>query len=168
MMAQVNVTNITVNVNNFQSTYNNLGLGPIPAGTTVSDAVSKIQSVLSGLLVKQWPASFPSNDAAQEDSAIMAPWSANVPGSAPDCVTQAIGLDFKNWDLPSDNGTITSMAQEITQQISNHGGEKGTFYGQTKIASSRIYWGVAFASSIVVDNPEELGIIYAFTAVVAY
>jgi hypothetical protein len=168
-MAQVNVTNINVNVQSFQAAYTNLGLGPIPPGTTVSDAVAAVQKKLAGMLQDKWPKNHSHNDGTNEDSAVMAPWSANIPGSAPKCATDAISLDFKNWNLPVDSATITDMAQEITQQISNHGGVGGTFYGLTKIASSKLYWGVGFQAAPVVDGPpEQLGIIYAFSAVVDY
>lgn len=159
--------NITVNVTNFKPAYESLGLGPIPAGTTTDAAVNQIQSKLNDLLKDGWPKTYETYDESQADSAIMSPWKNNVPGTAPTCVTDAIRLDFQSWDLPVDENTITLMAKEITQQISNHGGNKGTFYGKHRIASETIQWGISFISAIVVDNPEELGIIYAFSAVLS-
>lgn len=165
-MAQVNSTSITVNVNNFQPAYSSLGLGPIPAGTTVDSAVKTIQTALEKMLGDNWPKSGYGSAPTQTDSAIMAPWKANIPGTAPKCVIDAIKIDFKAWGLPVDDNAITLMAKEITQQISNHGGNTGTFYGVSHVTSSEtIYWGVSFTTAVVVDNPMETGIIYGFGAV---
>jgi hypothetical protein len=164
-MAKVTVTNINVNVNNFQQAYTDLGLGPIPAGTKLDVAVPAIFAKLGTLLQTGWPANFGTYIASQEDSAIMSPWTANVGGTAPQCVIDAITLDFTSWALPVDSNTITLMAKEITQQIVNKGGDTGTFYGRTVLAGSEMmYWGVAFTTAIVVDSPEQTGILYAFTA----
>jgi len=164
-MAKVSVTNINVNVNNFAPAYKSVGLGAIPAGVNVSTVVKTIEKQLFKDLKTNWPASYADFDSSQEDSAIMAPWKDNVPGTAPKCVTDAITLDFQNWGLPVDKPTITNMAKEITQQISNNGGLSGTFYGKMQVAGSEtIYYGIGFATAVVVNNPEEKGIIYVFSS----
>lgn len=161
-------TNITVNVINFQPAYTSLGLGPIPAGTTPDDAVATLQKKLGKDLQTNWPSTFEPYNSMQEDSGVMAPWKANIPGTAPKCATDAIALDFEAWGLPVDHPSITLIAKEVTQQISNHGGNMGVFYGKSRIAgSTTIQWGVSFTTSVVVDKPEEMGIIFAFAAVLA-
>ncbi|WP_353780097.1 hypothetical protein [Winogradskyella sp. 3972H.M.0a.05] len=165
-MAKVSVTNITVNVNEFQEAYSRLGLGQIPAGVTVSTVVSKIEAKLAKDLSGSWPDAFPAYASYQEDSAIMAPWKANVAGKAPKCVTQAITQDFTSWDLPVDTNTITEMAKQITQEVANNGGLSGTFYGRSQLGGAEtLYWGVGFATAPVINQPEEMGIIYVFSAV---
>lgn len=167
-MSRTNVTVINVNVTNFQAAYTNLGLGPIPAGTTVSSAVSTILAKLRDNLQKDWPTRYEPFATEQEDGAIMTPWKDNVPGTAPKCVIDTINLDFEAWGLPVDDKTINLMAKEITQQISNHGGAYGTFYGKSRIAASEtIQWGLGFTTAVVVDKPEQIGIIYSFSAVLS-
>jgi hypothetical protein len=167
-MSKTDVKIINVNVTNFQPAYTNLGLGPIPAGTTVDSAVFAIQNKLKENLEKSWPKKYDPFTAEQEDSAIMTPWKDNIPGTAPQCVLDTINLDFEAWGLPVDPKTITLMAKEITQQISNHGGTYGTFYGKNQIAGSEtIQWGLGFTTAVVVDKPEQIGIIYSFSAVLS-
>ncbi len=163
-MAKVSVTNITVNVNKFQPAYNHFGLGPIPAGTKIDQAVATIQRQLKKELSDNWPKANPSPKYSP-DAAIMAPWKNNVAGTAPKCVTDAISQDFTTWGLPVDKNTITEMAKQITQEISNSAGLNGYYYGQSALgASETIYWGVSYISAVVVDKPEEYGIIFAFSA----
>ena len=163
-MAKVSVTNITVNVNEFQTAYNHFGLGPIPAGTKIDHAVAAVQKALKTELSTNWPKANPSPQYAP-DSAIMAPWKGNVAGSAPKCVTDAINQDFGSWGLPVDKATVTEMAKQITQEISNSAGLNGYYYGQSSLgASETIYWGVSYISLVVVDSPEEYGILFAFSA----
>ena len=163
-MAKVSVTNITVNVNNFQAAYNHFGLGPIPPGTKIDKVVATIEGVLKKDLTSNWPSANP-KPTYDPDTAIMAPWKDNVAGTAPKCVTDAISQDFGSWGLPVDKDTITEMAKQITQEISNNAGLKGEFYGQSTLgAAETIYWGVSYVSAIIVDKPEEYGIIFAFNA----
>lgn len=164
IMAKVSITNITVNVNNFQSAYNHFKLGPIPPNTNVDHAVASIEKALKTELSKNWPKANPSPSYAP-DAAIMAPWKANVPGTAPKCVIDAITQNFDSWGLPVDKNAIQTMAKQITQEISNSAGLNGYFYGQSSLgASQTIYWGISYISVIVVDKPEEYGIIYGFSA----
>jgi hypothetical protein len=168
IMSKTEVKIINVNVNNFQAAYTNLGLGPIPAGTTLDSVVKDIKVKLTDNLEKSWPKKYEPYTAEQVDGAIMTPWKDNIPGTAPQCVLDAISLDFEAWGLPVDTKTITLMAKEITQQISNKGGEYGTFYGKSHIAAAEtIQWGLSFVTAIVVDKPEQIGIIYSFSAVLS-
>jgi len=161
-------TNITVNVINFQPAYTSLGLGPIPAGVTTAAAVTTIQKALGKKLGSKWPSAYEPYNSAQEDSAVLAPWKNSIPGTAPKCATDAIALDFEAWGLPVDHPAITLIAKEITQQISNHGGNTGVFYGKSRIAGAEtIQWGVSFTTAIVINKPEEKGILYAFSAVLS-
>jgi hypothetical protein len=148
-----------------QGSYTALGLGPIPPGTPVDAAVKTLEAALFKLLAASWPSTYPTYPSVQ-DSGVMGPWNSNAPGTAPPCVTQQMTLDFQSWGLPVDENAITLMAEEITQQISNNGGQAGTFYGQTRVgASETMYWAVGFATGAIVDGPpEELGIIYTFVA----
>jgi hypothetical protein len=165
-MAKISVTNITVNVNEYAAAYKANGLGDIPAGTTVSDVVGNIDKKLKKDLAASWPSAFEPYASYQTDNAIMAPWKNNVGGQAPKCVTDAITQDFSSWELPVDKATITGMAKQITQEIANNGGLTGTFYGKHQLGGAEtIYWGVAFTTAPVINNPEEMGIIYAFSAV---
>lgn len=163
-MAKVSVTNITVNVNNFQSAYDHFGLGRIPAGTKIDKAVATIMRSLKKELSDNWPKANPTPSYAP-DAAIMGPWKANAAGTAPKCVTDALTQDFDTWGLPVDKDTIDQMAKQITQEISNSAGLNGYYYGQSTLgASETIYWGVSYISAVIVDNPEEYGIIYGFSA----
>jgi|GEM_PF-3516834 len=163
-MSKTTVNNINVSVNNFQPAYNSYGLGTIPAGTTVAQGVNTLQTAMDNTLMAKWPTSYPPANTNQIDHAIMEPWSDNVAGTAPKCATQAISLDFTSWNLPYSTAAVTQMAKEITQQIANNGGEAGQFYGQTPLAGSEIlYWGVAFATAVVIE-PDTTGILYSFTA----
>lgn len=165
-MARISVTNITVNVNEFAAVYRANGLGDIPAGTTVSDVVGLIETKLKKELAASWPSAFEAYVSYQTDNAIMAPWKSNVAGQAPKCTTDAIKQDFGSWSLPVDEDTITNMAKQITQEIANNGGLTGTFYGKHQLGGAEtIYWGVAFTTAPVIDIPKEMGVIYAFSAV---
>jgi hypothetical protein len=116
-----------------------------------------------------WPSAFPTYASYPEDSAIMAPWKDNVGGSIPKCVVDAITQDFTSWDLPVDTATIRNMAKQITQEVANNGGSTGTFFGKSQLGgAATLYWGVGFATAPVVNSPEEMGIIYAFSALVDY
>jgi len=157
-----------VNVNSMQPTYDALGLGPIAPGTRADVAVATVEKVLFKKLKASWPASAPQYDPTQQDSGIMGPWSQNVAGTAPPCVVQQITIDFNNWSLPNDQAAISSMAQEITQQIQNNGGLSGSFYGKTRLGGSEtLYWAVGFGTGVIVDNPEEMGVIFVYTAALA-
>lgn len=163
-MAVVNVVNINVNVKNFQSAYNHFKLGPIPQGTSIDHAVSGIEKELKTELSKNWPKPNP-KPAYAPDAAIMAPWKDNVAGTAPKCVVDAITQNFNSWGLPVDKNAIQMMAKQITQELSNSAGLNGYYYGQSSLgASQTIYWGVSYISLIVVDSPEEYGVIFAFSA----
>jgi hypothetical protein len=164
MSSSVSITN---NINNptMQGTYNSLGLGPIPAGTTADAAVTAVEKVLFKNLQTGWPSTAAPYDPTQQDSGIMGPWSDNVAGTAPPCVVQQVTLDFNSWGLPNDPPTISAIGSEITQQISDNGGLTGVFYGKQRLGGSEtIYWGVGFATGVIVDSPEEFGIIYVFAA----
>jgi hypothetical protein len=157
-----------INVTSMQPTYTALGLGPIPAGTLADAAVATVEKQLFKNLQASWPASAPTYDPTQQDSGIMGPWSGNVAGTAPPCVVQQITLDFNSWALPNDQNAITSMAEEITQQIQNNGGLSGQFYGKTRVGGSMtLYWAVGFGTGAIADNPEELGIIFVYSAALA-
>jgi hypothetical protein len=167
-MATINETNITVNVNNFQSSYTALGLGPVPPGTTADLACTTIETQLKKNLVTNWNPAAPPLDPTQVDTAIMQPYTAVVAGTAPPCVVQQLNLDFSNWALPVVNTLFTSIAMEITMGIVNQGGLTGGFSGKTVIAGSEvIYWSVAYTTAVVIDNPSTVGVIYAFGAVLS-
>ena len=149
-----------------QNTYQQLGLGPLPPGTLADAAVAAIEKVLVKQLSTNWPANFAAYDSSQQDQGIMGPWSANRAGSAPACVIQQITSDFNEWGLPNDPGTVSGMGSEITQQIADNGGLTGTFYGKHRLGGAEtIYYGVGFGTAAIADNPEVLGIIYVFAAV---
>jgi len=163
----------SVTINNtisMQNSYDQLGLGPIPPGTTADSAVKTVQTSLFTTLNANWPKGFPPlADTSQHDQGIMGPWSDNIPGSAPSCVVQQLSQDFKSWEMPVDTNTINTMAAQITQEISSNGGVSGTFFGRSQIGGSEtVHWGVGFATGAIADGPdggtEELGIIYVITA----
>jgi hypothetical protein len=121
---------------------------------------------LKSSLANNWPSSWPSYDDTQVDSGIMEPWSGNVSGSAPQCVTDQITLDFNSWSFPNDQAMITQMAKEITQQISASGGNTGVFSGKARRgASTTLYWRVSYTTGIAIDDPETMGVFYGFCAV---
>lgn len=168
-MSKINVTDLQVHVSNFQQAYNDLGLGPVSAETTVSNALSRIETALIETLTSKWPVTYAPIISHQEESAIMAPWSANIPETAPQCVINAITTDLETWALPVEKHAIKIIAEEITMHISNHGESTGTFYGKTQLTSSEvIQWGVGFTTSVIMNEPRQKGIIYAFTAVLEY
>lgn len=159
-------TSVTViNVQSMQPSFTAAGLGPIPAGTTADAAVATIQTAFATKLRNNWPSNWPAYVTSQQDQGIMGPWSANLAGTAPPCLVQQITMDFNNWELPVDTSTINDMASQITEEISANGGTTGTFTGRTRIGGAEtIYWGVAFGTGAIADNPEEMGIIYVFSA----
>jgi hypothetical protein len=157
----VNVTNVFI----MQPTYTALGLGPIPAGTLPDVLVPAIEKKLVAQLQAAWPSTFPAYTASQQDMGIMGPWADNIAGTAPPCLVQQATLDFQNWELPVDAGAIDAMGKTITQEISSNGGEAGTAFGRTRVGTAvTIYWGVSFVTGPIADNPEEIGVIYVFTA----
>lgn len=166
-MSTYNTNNITVNVNNFQPAYTALGLGTIPAGTSVANGVSTIEKALIASLMSSWPSTYPASAPNQTDDGIMEPWSANVSGTAPACIVNQITTDFNSWQLPYSSALLNQMAIQITTEIAANGGQTGNFYGQTNLAGSeKIYWGVAYTTAVVIGPPTNAtGIIYAFTAV---
>ncbi len=166
-MSTISTTNITVNVNNLQPAYTALGLGPIPAGSTIANGVAAIKTALAKNLMTNWPSDYPASVPNQEDTGIMEPWSANVAGSAPACILQQLTTDFTSWQLPYSQVLLNQMAIQITTEIADNGGQTGHFYGQTRLSGSEtIYWGVAFTTAVVIGPPTNAtGIIYSFTAV---
>ena len=166
-MSNINEQNITVNVDNFQPAYTSLGLGQIPAGTSVANGVSTIEKALISNLMSKWPKSYPDSIPNQKNDGIMEPWSANVGDTAPACLVNQITTDFNSWQLPYNTATLNQMAKEITTSIASNGGQTGNFYGQTSLTSNeKVYWGVAFTTAVVIGPPSNsTGIIYAFTAV---
>jgi len=167
-MSTYNSANITVNVDNFQQAYTDLGIGAIPAGTTIANGIKEIEKALIAKLMSGWPANgYPASDPNQRNEGIMEPWSDNVAGTAPFCVTQQLTSSFNGWQLPYSSGLVNQIAIEITQNIASNGGQTGTFYGQTSLTPNEtIYWGVAFTTAVVTAPPSNsTGIIYAFTAV---
>jgi hypothetical protein len=166
LMSSVSVTQINVDVNNLQPAYSALGMGSVPAGTTIANGVAAIEKVLIANLASGWPAAFAPYLSYQMADGIMEPWTANVPGSAPACVTQQLINSFNGWQLPYSTTAINQIAIEITQQIGSNGGQAGTFYGQTTLAGGgeTLYWGVAYTTAVVVGPPDNsVGIIYAFS-----
>jgi hypothetical protein len=166
-MATYNINTTIVNVNQLAPAYQSLGLGPIPPGTTAADGVAAVETKLKANLATSWTgANFPTLPSFQQDVGLMGPWSSNVSGTAPACLVQQITQDFNSWSLPNDQTTINQMATQITTEISANGGITGTFLGRSRLGGSEeIDWGVAFTTGVIVDNPEENGIIYAFGAV---
>jgi len=167
-MSSTSVNVITINVNALQPAYNNLGLGPIPAGTSVANGVAALEKILIATLAGSWPYA-PGTPYVpnQTNDGIMEPWSANVGGTAPACVLQQIQTSLNGWQLPYSTAAINQMAIEITTNIANNGGQNGTFFGQTTMGAEKLYWGVAYAA-IPVDTNNTLGIIYAFTGALGF
>lgn len=157
------IVNNNVSVSALQPAYTASGLGPIPAGTSVANGVVKLEKILIGKLASGWPygpdTAYVAN---QTNDGIVEPWTANVSGTAPACVVQAIQTSLNGWQLPYSSAAINQMAIEITTNIANNGGQAGTFFGQTTMGAAKLYWGVAFAA-IPVDTNNTMGIIYAFT-----
>ncbi|MFZ6844160.1 hypothetical protein [Undibacterium sp. RuTC16W] len=166
-MSTVQTTNINVNIINFQEAYTSLGMGTIPAGTSVANGVAAIEKALIANLMSKWPASYPASEPNQVDDGIMEPWSSNVAGTAPVCLVNQITTDFNSWQLPYNSDLLMQMGNEITTEIAANGGQTGYFYGQTSLAGSeKIYWGVAYATAVVIGPPSNAtGVIYAFSAV---
>lgn len=167
-MSRISVTNITVNVNSLQPAYTALGMGNVPAGSTIANGVTAIQKVLIGNLSSSWPTSYPAYESNQMNDGIMEPWSDNIAGSAPACVTQQIINSFNGWQLPYSTTAVNQIAIEITQNIASDGGQSGTFYGQTTLAGGgeTLYWGVAYTTAVVIGPPSNAtGVIYAFAGV---
>ncbi len=164
MSSSANVT--VINVNLLQPVYNSLNMGQIPAGTTPDAATAQILKTLRNSLADNWPTTWPAFDVSQADAGIMQPWSENVAGSAPKCVTDQITLDFNAWSFPNDPAMVTQMAKEITEQIGASGGNTGVFSGKARRgAASTMYWRVGFTTGIVIDDPFTLGVFYAFCGV---
>ena len=167
-MATYDSHDITVNINNFQQAYTDLGIGEIPAGTQIADGIKAIERALLTTLVSGWHTNgYPAIVANQQNDGIMEPWSDNVGGTAPRCVTQQLQNSFNGWGLPYSTDLVNQMAIEITQNIASNAGQTGTYYGRTSLTPNEtIYWGVAFTTAVVTAPPSNsTGIIYAFTAV---
>ena len=160
-------TNVTViNVRILQPVYDSLNMGQIPSGTTPDSATAAILTKIKNNVTADWPSAWPAFDSTQVDSGIMQPWSGNVPGTAPKCVTDQITLDFNSWSFPNDQAMIKQMAEEVTEQVGASGGNWGVFSGKARRgAASTIYWRVGYTTGIVIDNPETLGVFYGFAAV---
>lgn len=161
-------TNVTiVNIQSLQSSYNQYGLGQLPAGITPDDAVGSLQQAEVAAMQKNWPAKFLPFDGSQVDKGIMGPWTENVAGTAPPCLVAQIKQDFSSWELPGDMSTINAMAMQITQEIASGSGGRsgGQFYGKHNIGAETIYWSVGYAAGVIADTPQETGIIYAFAVV---
>lgn len=163
----VQETTVYNNVEVLQKAYDAYGLGPIPPGTKIDDAVTGIKASQVASLTKDWPTQFAAMPiGATPDSSIMGPWNDNVAGSAPPCAIQAISQDMQTWLLPVDTDAINDMAKQITQAISNTGGLKGEHFGRTQLASGseQLDWGVAYVATVVSNNPELSYIVYSFIA----
>lgn len=155
-----------INTVSMQSTYTALGLGQIPSGTLADAAMKTIQQALLKKVQASWPKTAAPFDTTQSNSGLMGPWSANVGGTAPPCAVRWITSSFNDWGLPNDQQTVASIAQEITTGIQANGGLSGQFFGKTRVGGSEtIYWAVGFGTGAIVDNPEEMGIIFVYTAV---
>lgn len=167
-MSRVSETNITINVNALQPAYTATGLGTIPAGTSVANGVTALETNLAKKLASSWPYG-PDNPyvANQTNEGVVEPWSANVAGTAPACVVQQIQTSFNGWQLPYSTAAVNQMAMEITTNIANNGGQLGTFFGQTTMGGEKIYWGVAYIA-VPVDTNNTLGIVYAFTGALGF
>jgi hypothetical protein len=161
-------TNVTiVNIESLNATCQQLGMQPLPPGTPLDKGVKQVWDALNTAMATKWAKVYPSVTApAESDSGVMGPWSDNVPGTAPQCLTGKVGEDFKSWGLPVDDPAIEQMAVQITQEISSQGGAAGTFVGQSQVGGSEtIYWAVGYGTGAIADGPPEmLGVIYTFMA----
>lgn len=163
-MASQSIT--TVNITSVYPAAQQVGLdvSNLPAGTTPDALVKLIQAKLAANLLAGWKSatSFGTN----QDSGIMGPWASNIGGTAPACLTAQLNLDFQAWLLPVDVNTINLIAEEITEQIAASGGNYRTFYGnRPEGPAAQIVYGVACVASVISDDNDEQGIIYAFAAV---
>lgn len=170
IMSSISSTTINVNVQNLQPAYTALGMGNIPAGTSVAMGISGLEKTLLGNLANGWPSVFAPYASYQQNDGIMEPWSDNVGGTAPSCVTQQIISSFNGWELPYSSDAVNQIASEITQNIAANGGQTGTFYGRTALAGGEtLYWGVSYATAVVIGPPTNAtGIIYAFSAAIGF
>jgi hypothetical protein len=167
-MSTTTVNEINIDVNALQPAYNNVGLGPIPPGTSVANGVAALEKILIGMLASSWPyAPDTAYVANQTNDGIMEPWTSVVGGTAPSCVVQQIQTSLDGWQLPYSPAAIQQMAIEITTNIANNGGQKGSYFGQTSMGAEKLYWGVAYAA-IPVDTNNTQGIIYAFTGALGF
>jgi hypothetical protein len=149
-----------------QPLHDALQMGSIPAGTTTDAAVNAVQAQLQTNLATAWNSAGRTSPGVNTNVGIMGPWSADVGGTAPTCVVQQLTENFTAWGLPTDQGAISSIASEITENIAANGGLSGQFLGLTREGGSEtLLWGVAYATGIIVDNPMMLGVIYTFEAV---
>ena len=156
----------TVNITNVYPAAKQVGIDVtnLPAGTTPDALVKLIQAKLAANLLAGWKSATPFD--TNQDTGIMGPWADNIGGTAPACLTSQINLDFQAWSMPVNTNTINLIAEEITEQIAASGGNYRTFYGKRPEGpAAEIVYGVACVASVISDDNDEQGIIYAFAAV---
>jgi hypothetical protein len=139
-------------------------LGPIPGN--IDAAVKQLQKALSGMVMTQFATRF--GHASQNDAmtGIMGPWTPDQGGTAPKCAIDQITLDFEDWGIDTDPGTISRMVMTITRHLANTSGEIGTLAGSTPLPGTKqIEWCVGWGLADVGQSmPPEQGVIYAYTA----
>lgn len=162
-MSKIYISEISVDVSNFQTAYNDLGLGTISPGKTIPSVITSIETMLLLKLTESWPVSFNPITPYQSDSAILTLMRHS--GTIPLCVIDAIAANFKTWKIEVQKNIIQKIAKEVALKILTHTKTTSIIYGECAINENEsIQWGVAFSKAVIVYDPEQWGIIYGFTA----
>lgn len=163
--SSVTVDNTDIFVEQMNTVITQSGLQPLPAGTTADDAADKALALVRTKTQTQFATDFagtalpPSNI----DGGFMQPYSANVAGTAPQCVLDQVTMDLTNWNLPLTNDIPTAIAKTITSELSFQAGDLGFSSGTVELGPlETVLWVAGYVEYDVTQTTK--GVVYAFTA----
>ncbi len=173
-MSQTSVTNIQVNdsttfINQAQAAGTTVGMGTLPAGSTVPQAAHQFEQALMAKLLKDFASTFPSVTlpGSNTDNGYMGPFTSAISGTAPQCVVQQVSADFSRWGLPTNTSVPSTIGQTVTNEMTYQGGVPNFSSGTYQVSSSEnIYWMAGYSAFDVTQS--ELGCIYVLAAAVGF
>ncbi len=161
----VSTTNVNVYVKQTNLIGEQVGMKPLSAPSTVSQAAQSFEKAVIPLITAQWAKDYPNTPLPDGniDFGYFGPWSSLKPGKVPQDVLNQVNTDLQNWQIPTGAGAAAQIAKTTTQMVYSHGGQAALNRGVTQAgANESIDW--MLLSGQVYITETELGVCYVFAA----
>ena len=145
-----------------------IGMSPVPAGASVSDAAKQFMQQLQNQLPTKFQSIYgialpPQN----QDGGFVSPIDKMQAGDAPPCVVDQVKMDFSNWNLPTTTDIATRLATTLSTDLVLHDGAAGFAQGTLEVtANENIIWMVGYGAFTTQQN--QLGAVYVFGATLQF
>jgi len=167
-VTNITVTNSNVFINQVQAAGSSIGMGTLPAGSTVTQAAQQYEKSLMQQLLKQFATTFPGvNPGSNTDNGYMGPFTNSIQGTSPTCIANQITQDFSNWGLPTNTKLPSTIGLTVTNEMTYQGGVTNSSSGTYQVTSNEsICWMAWYGAFDVTQS--ELGCVYVFAAALQY